>query len=77
MLIRFNGKRQFRQIDALSKATTSIIDPSFPTPLTFYKRRAGDETWDETAPNIATEEFKFETYLLTGFWLGIFNLEAP
>lgn len=54
MLIRFNGKRQFRQIDALSKATTSIIDPSFPTPLTFYKRRAGDETWDETAPNIAT-----------------------
>lgn len=36
MLIRFNGKRQFRQIDALSKATTSIIDPPFPTPLTFY-----------------------------------------
>lgn len=75
MLIRFNGKRQFRQIDALS--TTSIIDPPFPIPLTFYKRRAGDETWDETALNIATEESKFETYLLTGFWLGIFNLEAP
>lgn len=54
MLIRFNGKRQFRQIDALSKATTSIIDPPFPIPLTFYKRRAGDETWDETAPNITT-----------------------
>lgn len=73
MLIRFNGKRQFRQIDALSKATTSIIDPPFPIPLTFYKRRAGDETWDETAPNIATDQ-RIQVRDVPSDWLLAWNI---
>lgn len=71
MLIRFNGKRQFRQIDALS--TTSIIDPPFPIPLTFYKRRAGDETWDETAPNIATDQ-RIQVRDVPSDWLLAWNI---
>lgn len=75
MLIRFNGKRQFRQIEAYYfhyRSSHSL--------LTFYKRRALYETRneleDEIVPNIATgPRARDDVSSLAGFWLGMFNLE--